>query len=76
MEGDEGRVIELGLAQAVDEVEAGGRESEQRPVLSVPPGQRVRHDVRSAWLVLDGEIEPQQLANLMMLQNSGEALVQ
>jgi hypothetical protein len=52
------------------------RGAEKRPVLSVPPGQRVRHGVRSAWLVLDGEIKPQQLANLMMLQNSGEALVQ
>jgi len=35
-----------------------------------------RRDIRGAWLVVNGEVEPQELADPMVLWNGGKALIQ
>jgi hypothetical protein len=57
MESEEGRVPELSLPEFVEEGKMWSKQSEQLPVHCVTPGQRVRHDVHHACLVLDGEIK-------------------
>jgi hypothetical protein len=69
-------VVQLGLPELVDEVEARSREGKELSLPGVAPGQCVGDGVRRARLVLDGEVEAQQLANPVVLRNGGQALVQ
>ena len=74
--GDEGRVGVLRLTEAHDEVETRGEDGKNDPLVRVAARQGVRHHVRRARFVLDGEVEAQQLPHPVVLGNRGETLIQ
>jgi hypothetical protein len=59
------------MAEAVDEIELGGGDGEDRGLLSVPTRQSICHDVGAAGLLFHQEIEVEELADPVMLGNRG-----
>jgi hypothetical protein len=76
MDGDQGRVSGLGVSKALDEVKARRRDSQHLPFFIVTTGEGISDDVRGARPVLHREIEAQELADLVVLRDGGEALVE
>jgi hypothetical protein len=60
VDGDQGRVRGLGVAQAVDEVEPGRGDGVELAVLGVAAGEGVCDSVRGAGPILDGEVEAEK----------------
>uniref|UniRef100_A0A0A8ZTW4 Uncharacterized protein n=1 Tax=Arundo donax TaxID=35708 RepID=A0A0A8ZTW4_ARUDO len=76
VDGDQGRISGLGVAEALDEVKAGRRNSHHIPFVIVATGEGVGDYVRGARPVLHREIEAQELADPMVLRDRGEALIE
>ena len=73
-DGDQSRVCGLGVAELIDEVEAGRRGGHERALFGVAAQESINHRVGEACLVLHGEVEAEELAHPMVLRNCGEAL--
>jgi hypothetical protein len=69
-------VLVIGLPEAVDEVEMWSKDGKDHGFLCVVVGQHVCHGVGAARLVHDREIEAEQLAHPMVLQNVCQALIE
>lgn len=74
-EGDQRWVGALLLAQACDEVEAGGQKHQNSPfVWSVAAGEGIHHRVRCPRLVLNREVETKKFPCPMVLRNRRKPL--
>jgi hypothetical protein len=76
VDGDQGRISGLGVAEALNEVKAGRRNSHHLPYVIVAVGEGDDDDVHGARPVLHREIEAQELADPVVLRDRGEALIE
>jgi hypothetical protein len=76
VDGDQGQISGLGVAEALDEVKARRQNSHHLPFIIVVMGEGVGDDVRGARPVLHREIEAEELADPVVLRDHGEALIE
>jgi hypothetical protein len=69
------RVLDF-AAEIIIKLGARRGDCNKSDVLAIPPGKRVYNGVEPAWAVLHSKIVAKQLANPIVLWNSGEPLVQ
>jgi hypothetical protein len=66
----------VGLAEAVDEVEAWAGDGVDHRFICVALGKSIDHRVGSTGLVLHREVEVEEFAHPLMLWYGGETLVE
>jgi hypothetical protein len=69
------RSVAWGVAEALDEVKVGRRNSHHHPYVIVATGEGVSDDICDARPVLHREIEAHELVDPVVLRDHGEALI-
>jgi hypothetical protein len=76
LQGDEGQISGLCLAKPINEVEArGGKHHHRAAIWSVSAREGINHGIRMLRLEFHGKVEAQELANPVMLRDSGHPLI-